>query len=231
MRASFSLAAVAGVALLVGCGGNGSEEVDPSTGTADGVEEELKAAVIGEEMNNQMVDVTLGRSFTIALSDNAPSSGYKWMIESVDKTIGAPKESYKPGPAVGSAGLRKFRWTGKSPLDLVGRHEITLVLQRAWAELSRPAKTFKVTVNIVDPSGKKHCGSFAGMPCADTEYCEFGAAANCGIADHTGTCVPKPKLCPAVVSPVCGCDGRQYNNSCIANAAGIDASNSNACIR
>src|SRR5262249_42567983 len=134
--AAFSLTAVA-------CGSSGSDDPasDPAD-TADGSDEEVKAAVIGEESNGKTVDVTLGRSFTIALSENA-STGYSWVVASVDRTIGQPKQTTIPGDSnrPGAAGTKKFTWSTKSPLNLVGKHEIELRKVRPWAERSAPAAT------------------------------------------------------------------------------------------
>ncbi len=53
--------------------------------------------------------------------------------------------------------------------------------------------------------------------CTSEEYCNRAAC-----ADASGTCALKPALCPIIISPVCGCDGTTYNNSCLAAANGIN---------
>jgi predicted secreted protein len=223
MRTS-SIFALSFLALAaVACGGSSSDDTSAPGDTANGSDEEIKASVIGEESNGKTVEVALGRSFTIALQDNSASSAYRWSIKSVDKTIGDPKESYVPPPnkaCLGCAGTAKFTWSTKSPLNLVGKHDITLILQRPWAETTPPAKTFTVTVNIVDKSAAI-CGGLRGATCGNDSYCDFEVKARCGMGDQTGTCNTRPEFCPALVMPVCGCDGKTYNNSCEANRAGV----------
>ena len=221
------------IASLVACGGSSSAE-DPAAGdpaTDDGAGEEIKAAVIDEGDADKTIPIALGRSFTIALSDNA-STGFVWSVKSVDKTLGQPKisqiagDSHKPG----APGLKKFTWSTKSPLGLVGKHTITLDLNRPWSETSPPAKTFTVTINITDSAAAATCGGLIGKSCGSADsYCDYAIAASCGAGDQTGKCDAKPQFCPALVLPVCGCDGKTYNNSCEANRAGASVASSGAC--
>jgi len=233
-----SLVAVLGIAALstasiVACGGTSSDDPNASAtpATDDGAAEEIKAAVIDESMDGKTVPVALGKSFTIALSDNA-STGYLWSVKSVDKDLGAPKETTVPGDVSkpGASGLKKFTWSTKSPLGLVGKHTITLDLNRPWSETSPPAKTFTVTINITDSAAAATCGGLIGKSCGSADsYCDYAIAASCGAGDQTGKCDAKPQFCPALVLPVCGCDGKTYNNSCEANRAGASVASSGAC--
>ena len=214
----------------VACTGDTSDEpaAAGAATTDDGAAEEVKAAVIDESSNGKTVSVALGRSFTIALSDNA-STGYVWSVKSVDKTIGAPKESNIPGDVhrPGSPGLKKFTWSTKSPLNLVGKHVI--VLQHARPFGNSPITLFTVTIDIKDLAANPICGGLAGFRCGADAYCDYPAAASCGAGDQTGKCDAKPQFCPALVMPVCGCDGKTYNNGCEANRAGASVHTSGAC--
>jgi predicted secreted protein len=231
-----SLVAVVGIAALstasiVACGGTSADEptVSGEPATDDGAAEEIKAAVIDESMNGKTVPVTLGKTFTIALSDNA-STGYVWSVKSVDKSIGAPKESTVPGDSSrpGSSGIKKFTWSTKSPLDLVGKHTIVLLHSRAFG--SSPSSTFTVTIDVKDNKVASFCGGLIGKTCGTADsYCDYAIAASCGAGDQTGKCDAKPQFCPAVIIPVCGCDGKTYNNSCEANRSGASVAKSGVC--
>lgn len=52
--------------------------------------------------------------------------------------------------------------------------------------------------------------------CAQTEICATGICEG-GI----GICNPRPTSCPDTDSPVCGCDGETYQNTCFATMAGV----------
>jgi hypothetical protein len=73
------------------------------------------------------------------------------------------------------------------------------------------------------------CGGRLGPTCSEDEYCHYATSDICGAADATGICRVKPEICDAAFSPVCGCDGRDYPNSCGANAAGTSAASEGEC--
>jgi hypothetical protein len=80
-----------------------------------------------------------------------------------------------------------------------------------------------------DGSQDAVCGGFAAGRCAATEYCDY-ANNQCGIADQTGTCKPRPEACPLIAGrPVCGCDGNAHASECAAYADGVDLNARGTC--
>lgn len=63
------------------------------------------------------------------------------------------------------------------------------------------------------------CGGLAGIQCPAPQFCQFQAGSMCGAADQTGICVDVPDNCIAGGAGVCGCDGKDYTNSCEATRA------------
>lgn len=67
------------------------------------------------------------------------------------------------------------------------------------------------------------CGGALDVDCGDKRYC---ASDTCG---GSGTCQPRPEVCPDNWAPVCGCDGVTYGNSCDAAAAGVGVEHEGEC--
>jgi hypothetical protein len=64
--------------------------------------------------------------------------------------------------------------------------------------------------------------------CGASSYCST-ATGICLSAQAVGFCKDIPTSCPDVVAPVCGCDGKQYPNTCEAAKARVSISSSSAC--
>jgi hypothetical protein len=77
--------------------------------------------------------------------------------------------------------------------------------------------------------GGEVCGGFFPRPCAATEYCDYPDN-DCGIADQTGICRPRPVVCPPVLGrPICGCDGMVHSDECSTYTTGTDLDANGGC--
>jgi predicted secreted protein len=184
-RPLLSLVALAILALgPVACGSSSSDDSSPPTDNASGEDEEIKLGkTITDADDGKTIKVPAGQSFSVRLASNA-TTGYSWHVQSVDKTLGAPKEKYEAPPAggpVGAGGTQVFTWSTKSPLDMSGTHKITLAYSRPWEETVKPAKVFTVTIDI----GDHGCGT--GPACGSGKWCS-------ACWGHMA-CIPKGAMC------------------------------------
>ena len=67
-------------------------------------------------------------------------------------------------------------------------------------------------------------------PCPTGQVCHFAPTADCGSQSQFGTCFPIPKQCTQDYNPVCGCNGQNYLNTCIAHSYGISPRAAGTCL-
>jgi hypothetical protein len=88
---------------------------------------------------------------------------------------------------------------------------------------------FCVLVLGVGPAAAQEvCEGIAGIECEDPgQFCRLDDGECC--CDFEGVCTDIPDACPAVVEPVCGCDGVTYSNRCEAERASVSVAHACAC--
>ena len=74
------------------------------------------------------------------------------------------------------------------------------------------------------------CGPGGASPsCAQGLFCKYSEAQYCGEVAGPGVCETKPTVCTKEWAPVCGCDGRNYSNDCVAHSHGASIRHRGLC--
>jgi hypothetical protein len=77
----------------------------------------------------------------------------------------------------------------------------------------------------------QECGGFRMAPvpiCSKGLFCEMPAG-SCNIADGVGKCARSEGACPDIFAPVCGCDGKTYENDCSRRASRAQLDHAGMC--
>jgi len=72
------------------------------------------------------------------------------------------------------------------------------------------------------------CGGPDKITCNSALYCHLPDG-QCSAPDAAGTCVKAPDFCMRVSRPVCGCNGKTYQNECDARHAKMAIDYTGAC--
>lgn len=111
-----------------------------------------KPLVVGQGANDSTRKVVAGRLVEIRLESNA-STGYKWVPEALDDNrVELLDDQYgtQRGAAIGASGEQVLTFKALRP----GTAEIELVYVRPWEKDARPAKTYKLDLEIEEGEAK-----------------------------------------------------------------------------
>jgi inhibitor of cysteine peptidase len=103
--------------------------------------------LFSEKDNGASVEVQCGAKITIELKEN-PTTGYRWMISSIDEAFLVPADDTFVPPdqkTPGAGGLRRFFFRAKSE----GSTTLTLINKRAWQRDDQAIDTFKLRIRIL----------------------------------------------------------------------------------
>lgn len=150
---------------------------------------------IKESQDGDTVRAKVGQGIVLRLPEN-PSSGYRWHVESTDRTFGHPAKTYEGSGtgAVGASGTAVMTWTTGGPLNMIGSHTVKLKYSRG--ETGTAAKSFSFTVAIVaaadeddfvcPPETMRTINCMPLVPATRAKYCKADyrtwAQANCDVS-------------------------------------------------
>ena len=103
--------------------------------------------ILSEKDNGALVEVRRGTRITIELNEN-PTTGYRWMISSIDEAflVSAGDDFVPPDQkSRGAGGLRRFFFRAKS----AGSTALTLINKRAWQRDDQAVGAFNLTIRIL----------------------------------------------------------------------------------
>ena len=82
----------------------------------------------------------------------------------------------------------------------------------------------------VAPGPVGSCGPGGAVASCQTGlFCHYTEAQYCGEVAGPGECAQQPTVCTKEWAPVCGCDGRNYSNDCVAHSHGVSIRHRGLC--
>lgn len=104
--------------------------------------------VFDQKDNGAQVQVERGAKITIELKEN-PTTGFRWMIGSIDQAfLAAEGEEFLPPDqkSPGAGGQRRFFFRVKD----AGSTTLTLINKRAWQRDDQAAGTYSLAIRILN---------------------------------------------------------------------------------
>ncbi|MBK8171869.1 MAG: hypothetical protein IPK60_16180 [Sandaracinaceae bacterium] len=93
----------------------------------------------------------------------------------------------------------------------------------------------QVAVQLDIDDHVRQCGGIEGTRCREGQFCEhsmdadFGACGGPSGPRAPGICRDVPDACAEIFSPVCGCDGNTYSNTCDAASNSVSIEHEGEC--
>ena len=209
-----SVAVVAGW-LMTGCG------------TETGIDNGPSGEVIEDAVTTQDPG---GAAGDLGAHDAAPDSASDLAVDPAGDTVPGPDTSH--ADAASGEDVAPDDTTTSDTLsgnDVPGDTSGGDVPGDAMPEIDASADTLPPGDVPVDDVPPKGCGGWLGNTCSATEYCGYEPDQICGAADASSFCKPRPATCSKEINTVCGCDGKTYQNACLANQAGTGLARLTAC--
>ncbi|MFC3438027.1 protease inhibitor I42 family protein [Nocardia seriolae] len=141
---------------VAGCGNSNPNEAKPVTATSVAVTTVVQATsgahpalAVGADSDGQALMLAGGQGLIVTLDAN-PTTGYAWVLGSLDQTIvkqnGSPEYEQDPNPdgMVGVGGKSVLNFVAVSP----GAAQLVLEYKKAWEQGIEPAKRFTLNLTV-----------------------------------------------------------------------------------
>ncbi len=135
------------------------------------------------------------------------------------------------GGPLGANQARTF--SVKLAVPATAKESLTLTVWAQGALLGQLAARVQIPRASIPPGTAPgqpgdRCGGTTGVQCDAGLFCNLSAQAACS-PQAAGVCAVRPRVCPPVYTPVCGCDGKTYGSACSLELAGASPAHVGPC--